>query len=196
MCWLQQKQKAEQQYQINLAAYTTEEECVRFDQATFDMQFKAAFADHKKRKAAYARIITRAYDLLMLQFWSTVVKERLESQPDYDSKIRDHPIAALQQISVLAHNPMRGRYHYACIYKLLELLLNIQQKDNKLVVTYKDTFKQNAEVLKTHLPTSIVDSYVQSTDAYTKLTTDKECQQLKKEEEEKFLMYVLLRCLN
>ena len=52
------------------------------------------------------------------------------------------------------------------------------------------------EVLKTYLPTSIVDLYVESTDAYTKLTTDEERQQLKKEEEEKFLTYVLLRRSN
>ena len=43
---------------------------------------------------------------------------------------------------------------------------------------------------------SIVDSSVESTDAYTKLTTDKERQRLKKEEEEKFLTYVLLGRLN
>ena len=132
----------------------------------------------------------------MLQFCRDVVKESLESQPDYDSVIRDHPIAALKRIRVLAHNPTRGRYHYACICELLERLLNIQQKDNESVVTYKDTFEQNVEVLKTHLPTSIVDSYVKTTDAYTKLTTDKERQQLKKEEEEKFLTYVLLRHSN
>ena len=43
-----------------------------------------------------------------------------------------------------------------------------------MVVTYKDTFEQtHVEVLKTHLPTFIVDLYVESTDAYTKMTTDK-----------------------
>ena len=52
------------------------------------------------------------------------------------------------------------------------------------MVTYKDTFEQNVEVLKTPLPMSIVDLYVESTGAYTKLMTDKERQQLKKEEED------------
>ena len=66
------EQIAEQQYQTDLAAYNAEEERVRFDQATFDMQFKAAFADHEKRKAVYARNIMRAYDLFMLQFCSDV----------------------------------------------------------------------------------------------------------------------------
>ena len=68
--------------------------------------------------------------------------------------------------------------------------------DNKSVITYKDTFQQNVEVLKPHLPTSIVGSYVESTDTYTKLTTDKERQQLKRVEEEKFLTFVLLRHSN
>ena len=52
-------------------------------------------------------------------------------------------------------------------------MLNIQQKDNKTIVTYKDTFKQNVEVLKTHLPMSIVHSYVESTDTYKQLTDHK-----------------------
>ena len=47
--------------QHDLAAYTTEEEQVKFEQTTFDMQFKAAFADYQKRKAVYARNITQAY---------------------------------------------------------------------------------------------------------------------------------------
>ena len=111
------------------------------------MQFKGAFADHEKRKAAYARNITRAYDLLMLQFCSDVMKERLESQLDYDSVIRDHPIAVLKRIRVLAHNPTRGRYHYACIYKLLERWLNIQQKDNAASVQQNNN---NDEAELTH----------------------------------------------
>ena len=61
------EQLKEQQYQNNLAAYTTEEERVKFNQTTYDMQYKAAFVDHEKRKAAYERNITRAYDLLMSQ---------------------------------------------------------------------------------------------------------------------------------
>ena len=44
------EQLAEQQYQTDLAAYEAEEERVRFDQTTHDMQFKAAFTDHEKRK--------------------------------------------------------------------------------------------------------------------------------------------------
>ena len=72
------EQQAEQQYSIDLVAYKAEEQRVRFDQTTHDMQFKAAFADHEKRKAAYARNITRAYNLLMSQFCSDDMKERLE----------------------------------------------------------------------------------------------------------------------
>ena len=64
------------------------------------------------------------------------------------------------------------------------------------MITYKDTFKQNVEVLKTHLPTFIVDLYVESTDTYKQLTDDSTCLQLKKKEEEKFLTYFLLRRLN
>ena len=34
-------------------------------------------------------------------------------------------------------------------------LLNIQQKDNKSIVTYKDTFEQDVEVVKTRDCTSV-----------------------------------------
>ena len=107
---------------------------VKFEQATRDIQYKALFTDHEKRRAAYARKVTRAYDLLMSQNCGDVMKERLETRPDYDTMIRDKPIAALQQIWVLAHNPTRGKYHYACIYKSLEQMVNIQQKDNEAMV--------------------------------------------------------------
>ena len=39
---------------------------------------------------------------------------------------------------------------------------------------------------------SIVDSYIESTQAYKKVTNDKSCIKHKKKEEEKFLTYVLL----
>ena len=146
------KTTAEHPYQRNLAAYEAEQEWVKFDQTALKMQYKASFTHHKKRRAAYARNVTRAYDLLLSQYCGDVMKEQLETQPDYDTNIRDKPIAVQKPIKVLAHNPTRGRYHYACIYKSLERKLNIQQKDNKTIVTYKDTFEQNVEVLKMHLP--------------------------------------------
>ena len=67
------------------------------------------------------RNITRAYNLLMLQCCRGVMKEQLETQPDYDGEIRDKPIAARQRIRVLAHDSTRGRYHYLVhlvIYKV------------------------------------------------------------------------------
>ena len=74
-------------YQRNLAAYEAERERVKCDQTTLDMQYKLSFADHEKRRAAYARNVTRAYDLLMSQYCGDVMKEGLETKPDYDSKI-------------------------------------------------------------------------------------------------------------
>ena len=56
-------------------------------------------ADHKLKRAAYARNITRA-DLTMSQYCGDIMKKRLETQPDYGAKIRDKGIAALQQIKV------------------------------------------------------------------------------------------------
>lgn len=73
----------------------------------------------------------------------------MKRKTDYKTNIRDKPLAALQQIKVLAHYLTRSRYHYACIYESLEQILNIQKKDNGSIVMYKDTFQQNVEVLKT-----------------------------------------------
>ena len=81
--------KNKRQYQVDLAAYETKVERVKLDQTTLDMQYKTFFADHEKRKAAYVRNVTRAYDLLMLHYCINVMKERHETQPDYDSTIRN-----------------------------------------------------------------------------------------------------------
>ena len=119
------------------------------------MKYKESSTDNEKRRAAYGRNVAGAYDLLMWQYCRDIMKEQLETQPDYDTKIRDKSIAALQRIRFLAHNLSRSRYNYACIYGSLEQMLNIQQKDNKSIIMNTDTFEQNVEVLKTHLPMSI-----------------------------------------
>ena len=190
------KKKREAAYATAMLAYENEKADCSFDQSTLDMKYKLALSEHEKRIATYDRNIIRAFDLLMSQFCSDVIKDRLESQPDYDVSIKDNPIEALKRINVLAHNPTRGRYHYACIYESLERLLNIQQMDKESVLAYKDRFEQNVDVLKSYLPTSLVDPYVESTDAYSKCADSAAEAELKKKEEEKFLTYIFVKRSN
>ena len=51
---------AERQLQQDLSAYEAEHDRVKFDQTTLDMQYKAPFADHEKRRAASQNVNCRA----------------------------------------------------------------------------------------------------------------------------------------
>ena len=105
------EQITEQHYQTELAAYNAEEG-VRFDQATFDMQFNAVFADHKKRKAVGVEMDTElllhqeaisVQDQILLDTGSTMdlfCNSRLLSGTPY---LADKPIQMLTNAGTKVH---------------------------------------------------------------------------------------------
>ena len=67
----------------------------KFDQETENIKYKAAVSEHAKRENAYKRNKSRAFAILIKDYCTKIMQERLEELPDYDSTIKDDPIIAL-----------------------------------------------------------------------------------------------------
>jgi hypothetical protein len=68
---------------------------------------------------------------------------RIEQHPDYDSKLKHKPIAVLEAIQTLMHNPIRAQHPLVSMTDHLMRLLTTKQRDNKFVTRLCEAFQAN-----------------------------------------------------
>ena len=72
----------QQMHETAVKMYKAAVENQKFEQETENMSYKAAVTEHTKRENAYKRNKTRAFTLLIKDYCTKLMQERLEELPD------------------------------------------------------------------------------------------------------------------
>ena len=96
------------------------------------------------------------------------MQSRIEEHPDFDSKIENDPIALLESIKTLMHDPVRAQYPLVSMTEALIRLVNVKQMDNESLLDYVKRFKQLRDVAKSHLGSKVLDTFVEHSEEYRK----------------------------
>lgn len=94
------------------------------------------------------------------------MQTRIEEHPDYESKIDDDPIALLEAIKTLMHDPVRAQYPYASLVSQLTAWLNMRQQPDEGLMDYVKRFKHARDNAKSFLGPTFLDDFVKTTKAY------------------------------
>jgi hypothetical protein len=117
---------------------------------------------------------------------------RIEQHPDYDSKLKHKPIAVLEGIQTLMHNPIRAQHPLVSMTDHLMRLLTTKQRDNKLSLDFVKHFKQTRDVAKSQLGSTFLDQFVEHQLTYKKATTTKQ-NDMKKQIYSQWMAYLVLQ---
>jgi len=121
------------------------------------------------------------------------MQSRIEEHPDFESKIQNDPIALLEAIKILMHDPVRAQYPMVSMTDALSRLVNVKQVDNEPLLDYVKRFKQLRDVVKSHLGTDILDTFTEHSEAYKKLSDAKEKATLKAEAFDSWMAYLMIQ---
>ena len=80
------------------------------EQQGLDIRYKEDYRAWKKRVEAFEKNKPKFYALINANYCTQTMRSRIEEHPDYETKIADDPIALLEAIRILMHDPMRARY--------------------------------------------------------------------------------------
>lgn len=115
-----------------------------------------------------------------------IVEDRLESQSDCETAVKDNPVETPERVGVLSHDPTRRTCPFASICDALDNFANIQQRDKESALSFEERLDQNFDVLESHVPESLIDSFGETTDEHAKQTDADEKKRVKREAQERW----------
>ena len=82
-------------------------------QKAFDIEYDSELKHYLKRKYSYEENEAMAFALIVNDYCTTAMKNRIQEHPEYETKLLDDPIKLLDAIRILTHNPLRAVYPIA-----------------------------------------------------------------------------------
>jgi hypothetical protein len=96
------------------------------------------------------------------------MQARLEQHPDFETKLKRDPIAMLEAIKSLMHEPVRAQYHYVSfLTDQWHRLLTTKQYES-------ERFKQTRDVTKSQMGTKYLDHFIENLPTYKAKTKDEQ----------------------
>jgi hypothetical protein len=113
----------------------------------------------------------KAFVLIMTQFCTKMMQQRVENHKDYNStdinvKIHNNPIELLKAIKILIHDPITSNYPYALLTTALSRFQTCKQHENEPLFDYVKRFKQQQDIIKTTIGTDVLSEFVEHTKEY------------------------------
>jgi len=178
---------------VRKSSTEADEEARIHEQTQFDMDYQEEIKRWLDRKEALEQGLHQAYALIVTNYCSKTMEQRVEAHPDFKTKIEDDPIALLEVIKTLMHDSIRAQYPFVSATDALSRLLTCRQYDNEQLLDYTKRFKQQRDVVKSYLGTSLLDHFIEHSEEYRDETDDAVKKTLKEDAFDRWMAYLLIK---
>jgi hypothetical protein len=132
-----------------------------------DILYQAELEKYLDRKDTLEQNLTKAYALIFSTYCNKTRHNRIEEHPKFESLICNDPVKLLNKITVLMHDPIKGKYSFVSLTEAISRMLNLKQSEKEgLVLDYVNRFKESRNIMKSHVGTDILDKLVENTLEY------------------------------
>ena len=114
----------------------TKPEEAAIEQDGFNIKYQIDLTRHGDRVDKLDQAIIKSYSLIMSDYCSKAIQSRIEEHPEFESKLKNNPIATLEVIKTLMHDPVRAQYPMASMMDALTRLLNVRQYEDEDLLDY------------------------------------------------------------
>ena len=138
------------------------------EQDQFNEEHKIDYQNYTDRVRALDFNLPKAYSFIKLHYCTPAMQKRIEQHPDFDS-INNDPIARLKAIRGLIQDPIRARYPLASLFDIITRLMTFKQGETEGASSYIKRMKETLEQLKSHIGTTFLDFFIETTGEYKAL---------------------------
>ena len=163
------------------------------EQAGLDIKYQEELRQFVIRKDNLRQNMIKAYALIFSNYCNKTMQSRVEEHPDFETKIENDPIALLEAIKTLMHDPVRAQYPVVSMTDALTRLINVKQMENEPLLDYVKRFKQLRDVAKSHLGTKILDQFIIQSEDFRKAEKAEDKEKFKDEAFATWMAYLLIR---
>ncbi|HET7638102.1 MAG TPA: C2HC-type zinc finger protein, partial [Ktedonobacteraceae bacterium] len=171
----------------------TDQPNAQLEQSGFDIKYQEELRRFLDRKDNLRQGLVKAYALIFSNYCNRTMQSRIEEHPEFESKIEGNPIALLEAIKTLMHDPVRAQYPLVSMTDALTRLINVKQMENEPLLDYVKRFKQLRDVAKSHLGTKVLDQFIEQSEEYRTATTTESKNKLKEDAFSAWMAYLLIK---
>jgi len=161
------------------------------EQAGLDIKFQEDYRAYKDDIKEQEEGLSKAYALIFSSYCTTSMQHRIEQLPNFDS-IQDDPIALLEAIQEAMTMTVWAQYPFTTVTDATRRVVNMQQGENEELLSYVKRFKQQHDVFKAHVGTTVLDSFVTQQEDYKNETDAMKKQELQDGAFEAWMALLLL----
>jgi hypothetical protein len=161
------------------------------DQAGLDIKYQEELRRHLDRKDALREGLNKAYALIFANYCTKTMQSRIEEHPDYESTLKNNPIAVLEAIKTLMHGPVQAQYPLVSMTDALSRLVNAKQQESETLLDYVKCFKQLRDIAKSQLGNTILNEFVEHQTGYAAASTNEKLVK-KQEAYPRWMAYLLI----
>jgi len=162
-------------------------------QSSYADEQKEAIKVHAERIRKQELNMKRAFATICDEYCTKGMRQRIETHPDYHTRIQDNPIVLLQEIQKLMHETVRAQYSMLTHVEAIEALVTMKQNDGEELLDYVKRFKQLRTTYKSYLGTSLFNAHVEGLPAYATAADDAARAAMKTDMFEAFSALLILR---
>jgi len=150
---------------LNTSSESNDKIREREDRA-YELKFQDEIKRFNKRKEKLEENLKKAYSVIKKQYCSKTMENRIEEHPDFASKIVNDPIELLKAIKTLTQDTVRAQYPYLSMWTALRRLITMRQFDDESILDFVKRFKQQRDIVKSHIGKKFLDEFVEHTENY------------------------------
>ena len=162
-------------------------------QASYGEEQKEKCKVHEARIRTLEINMKRAFALIVDEYCTKGMQQRIETHPDYATRIEDNPIVLLEEIQKLMHETVRAQYNMLTFVEAIEAFVTIKQKDDEELLDYSKRFKQVRTTYKSYLGKTLFDHYVGTLPEYTAALDEAARNKIKNDTFEAFSALLILK---
>ena len=131
----------------------------------------------------------QVHSLIITVFCTKTMVHRIEQHPEYKTKIQDNPIALLEAIKTLMHDPVRAQYPIISAFTAQKAWYNTKQMDDERLNDFAKRYKQNMDRAKSYLGRCQFDYFVEQSEKFQEAADDAAKDKLKAETFDAFVAW-------
>ena len=162
------------------------------EQTGLDIKYQEDYRKWKDNEEEHEEGLSKAYALIFDKYCTTSMQHRIEQWADYDTRIKDNPIELLKTIQEAMSTSVRAQYPFKTATDTMKRALLIKQWDNEDLLSYVKRFKQQRDILKSHIGKDILLTFIKKQEAYTSETSTTRKKELEEGAFEAWMAYQLL----
>ena len=165
----------------------------QIEQGGYDLEYKEALRAYNMRKEIYEDNKSKAYAYIFT-YCNRTMQNRIKESPDFETNIRNDPIALLREIKEKMYDPARAKYEYVSLTEsFARIISDTKQEDKESLIDYTKRFKQSKDILKTTIGEDILHTFAERTKEYKDAKASDDKNEIKKKSFDKWITYLYLR---